>query len=99
MSHLSEIEKRLFRIEHKFELVNVPFHHFRASIKKYGYNKLLNKHHLRAISDLIKLDIDALLSKPDSTVAMIFNDPKFAYNDGLYDPYKLLLIGFLYCSF
>lgn len=54
---------------------------------------------MRAISDLINLDIDNLLTNPNSLETVIYGDTEFTLHQGNYEPYKLLLIGFLYCNF
>jgi hypothetical protein len=80
-------------------LSKVKFHRFRNAIKKYGYKSPLTKDHLRAICDLIDLDIDKLTTKPTSSTALIYNDPNFTLKDGIYDTHRLLLIGYLYCTY
>ena len=54
---------------------------------------------MRAISDLINLDVDNLLTNPKSYETLIYGDTNFSLHQGNYDPYKLLLVGFLYCTF
>lgn len=34
---------------------------------------------------------------PTSIDYLIYNDPDFTMQDGSYDPYRLLLIGYVYC--
>ena len=54
------------RKEQKFHLSNIKFHTFRAAIKKYGHQGNLNDSHMRAISDIIRLDIEKLMNKETS---------------------------------
>lgn len=52
---------------------------------------------MRAISDLINLDIDIMNRSTNSIEYMIYNDPEFTFQNQGYDPYKLTLIGYVYC--
>ena len=64
---MSEVEKTIYNKEQKFHLSKIKFHKFRAAIKKYAHNsEKLNEHHMRAISDLIGLDVDKMLTDTKS---------------------------------
>jgi hypothetical protein len=52
--------------EQKLGLWRVKFQKYRAAIKKYGHQGDLYPQHMKAISDLINLNVDHLLSKEDS---------------------------------
>jgi hypothetical protein len=96
---MSIVERKVYDHELKFHLSHIKFHKFRAAVKKYGHCTHLKDYHMHAISDLIRLNIDELSNNPRSTESLIYRDPLFTFDLGNYDPYKLLLIGYLYCHF
>lgn len=97
---MNEIERKIHNKEERFHLSKIKFHKYRAAIKKYAHNiERLNDQHMRAISELIDLNMDDLLTNTKSQEYVIYGDEKLVCHQGTYDPYKLLVIGFLYCQF
>ena len=60
----------------------------------------LRPEHMRSIEKNINLDYekDILDYHPNDKKALLC-DENFGYKDGLHEPQKLLLIGFMYCYF
>ena len=55
---------------------------------------------MRLISEHINLDYDKdILSYEKSEAKALLCDPNFGYVGGVHEPRKLLLTGFMYCSF
>lgn len=54
---------------------------------------------MKAISEEISLNVDAMYAHPNSPEAIIFKDANFTFDKDTFDPYHLLLIGFLYCAY
>lgn len=73
----------MYKDEEKFFLREVSFHKYRAAVKKYGYKGNLSPQHLRAISDLIKLDIDRMLYDVESESSKILNNEFFTKSEPL----------------
>ena len=60
----------------------------------------LRPEHMRLIAPHINLDYEKDLLVFQQTIPkQILADEDFGYADGLHEPQKLLLIGFMYCRF
>ena len=60
----------------------------------------LRPDHMRLISPSINLDYDKDILTYNKTEAKeLLCDPNFGYVGGVHEPRKLLLTGFMYCSF
>ncbi|CDW81119.1 UNKNOWN [Stylonychia lemnae] len=55
--------------------------------------------HLRAISELIQLNIEEMEKNYQSVEYKVYGDEEFAFEMGEYLTEKLLLIGYLYCHY
>ncbi len=51
------------------------------------------------VSDEITLNTYNLFKLPNSEEAVILMDEQFVFKKGMWSPFKLQLIGFLYCQF
>ena len=79
-------------------LACVDYQIFWDKVKLVGYQMDLKPDHMDQIKDDINLDTDllSLTAKRNATKEMLC-DEEFGFKDGKHDPYKLLLLGFLYC--
>ena len=60
----------------------------------------LRPDHMRLIQESINLDYDGKIqSYYPSTEKFLLCDTNFGFNEGVHDPHKLLLTGFMYCCF
>lgn len=60
----------------------------------------LRPDHMRLIADAINLDYDGKIqSYYPSDEKYLLTDTDFGFSEGVHDPHKLLLTGFMYCSF
>lgn len=85
--------------EHSF-LANVRYDVFWGKVKLVGYTMKLRPDHMRMIQKEIniKYEEDILSFKYNDKKALLCDD-EFGFQDGLHEPQKLLLIGFMYCKF
>ena len=98
---LSPEGKRIKEREDAFSLSKVEYQQYSAAIKKYGHQSELNERHIREVARTIKIDPTPILENPKSEENQILSDPNFSLNanDKSYDVKRMLLVGFLYCSF
>jgi hypothetical protein len=86
--------------EKGFFLSDVRYEDFWGKVKLIGYTMQLRPEHMRLIAPDLKLDFEKDILGHKKTIAkQLLCDHKFGYSDGLHEPQKLLLIGFLYCQF
>ena len=99
-SKLSSAANSIKQQEEEFLLATVPYDVFWSKVKLVGYTMQLRPEHMRLIAPHINLNYEKDLLVFSRTIAkQILADEDFGYNDGLHEPQKLLLIGFLYCQF
>ena len=56
--------------------------------------------HMKLIAKAINLDYDGTVQNYQPSVEkFLLCDPKFGFSEGVHDPHKLLLTGFMYCAF
>ena len=95
-------ERKVYESELTFSLSKIKFQKFRAAVKKYGHVSQLISAHWQAISEGLGVQLaEPMENNASSEEALIFKDGKFCYQErtGSYDPYRVILIGFLYCPF
>ena len=90
---LADFEKNIF-------LSDVLYEDFWGKIKLVGYTMQLRPEHMEMIAPSINLDYENdLHNRSKSFARFLMCDPRFGFKDGLHEPQKLLLIGFLYCHY
>ena len=52
---------------------------------------------MRAISELINLNVEKMLSDSKTQVYVLYQDEDFCLLEGRYDCAKLLTLGYIYC--
>lgn len=83
-----------------FFLSVVNYEQFWNKIKLVGYTMQLRPEHMRMISPSLGLDYETDLLGPEKTDAkFLLQDEKFGYSSGIYEPTKLLILGFMYCQY
>lgn len=81
-------------------LSEVRYDVFWGKVKLVGYTMKLRPDHMRMIEKDINIDYeeDILAFKHNEKKALLC-DEDFGFQDGLHEPQKLLLTGFMYCKF
>ena len=60
----------------------------------------LRPEHMQMISPTLGIDYEKdLLGNQPSDAKRLLQDEKFGYHDGLHEPSKMLLLGFMYCTY
>ena len=71
-----------------------------SKVKLVGYTMQLRPEHMRLIAPDIGLDYENdILNYRPTLAKYLLCDEKFGYQDGLHEPQKMLLTGFMYCKF
>ena len=69
-------------------------------IKLVGYTMQLRPEHMRILSPQLGLDYEEDFLGNDKTDAKrLLMDQSFGYSNGLHEPSKMLVLGFLYCRY
>ena len=93
-------EKKLRSQEEQFFLSQVKYDVFWGKVKLAGYTMKLRPEHMRMIAPAIRLDYEkTILSHKYNEEKGVLCDDNFGFENGVHEPQKLLLIGFLYCKF
>ena len=78
----------------------VNYEEFWSEIKKTGYTMRLRAENIRDMSPMLGIDYETEMQRQEFTDArLMLQDKNFAYNNGVYAPTKLLILGFMYCKF
>mmetsp|Transcript_9688 Transcript_9688/g.11925 ORF Transcript_9688/g.11925 Transcript_9688/m.11925 type:complete len:237 (-) Transcript_9688:111-821(-) len=87
-------------VEDQTFLSSVSYDLFWGKVKLVGYTMKLRPDHMRMIQNDINIDYekDILGLKFNEKKALLCDD-EFGFQDGLHEPQKLLLTGFMYCQF
>lgn len=98
-SRTMEEEEIVMRSEDdEFFLARVYFDDYWDKIKLVGYQMDLKPDHMEQIKDDINLDTELLsLTSGRNVTKEVLCDEDFGFNNGKHDPFRLLLIGFMYC--
>lgn len=100
LGQLTEVERRLQEWESKTFLAGVDYEDFWGQIKLVGYTMQLRAKHMQMIAPNIGIDYERDFKTDKITVAKcLLMDEAFGFHDGLHEPTKLLLLGFLYCKY
>ena len=60
----------------------------------------LKPEHIKNMSPMLGIDYETEMHGQGITDAkLMLQDKKFAYDNGIYEPTKLLILGFMYCKF
>ncbi len=100
LNNMKEDALQLKEKEEESFLSKVDYKVYWGQIKLVGYTMQLRPEHMRSIESNINLDYekDILDYYPNDKKALLC-DENFGFKDGLHEPQKLLLIGFMYCYF
>ena len=100
LGRLSHEGQQLKDEEESFFLNRVPYDVFWGKVKLIGYTMQLRPDHMRLIAPSINLNYEKdIMAHRRTTAKALLCDEGFGFTNGLHDPQKLLLTGFLYCKF
>ena len=100
LGSLTRVEQDLCDQEAEFFLSRVNYEEYWGKIKLVGYTMQLRPEHMQMISPTLGIDYEKdLLGNQPSDAKRLLQDEKFGYHDGLHEPSKMLLLGFMYCTY